>query len=85
MGKAIEKLLKLVMLGWLDKLLGLVLSLLKGGLLIGLLIVLFNTLNTKFGFVPQETLDSSVLYPPFKEITYTIFPALKDLLFNSAS
>ena len=84
-GKAIEKILKLVLLGWADKLLGLVFSLLKGGLILGLLIVLFNTINVKFGLVPEETLDASVLYPPLKEITYSIFPILKDMLFTSAA
>ena len=84
-GKAIEKVLKLVLLGWVDKLLGLAFSLLKGGLLLGILIVLFNTINVKFGLVPEETLDASVLYPPLKEITYSIFPSLKDLLFSSAA
>lgn len=84
-GKAIEKLLKLVMLGWLDKLLGLTLSLLKGILLIGVIIVAFNTLNVRFEFVSEEILENSVLYPPLKELTYTIFPVLKELLFSSAA
>lgn len=84
-GKAVEKLVKLVMLGWLDKLLGMALSLLKGILLLGLFVVLFNTLNVKFEFVPEQTLESSVLYPPLKEITYTIFPFLKEMLFSSAA
>jgi len=84
-GKAIEKLLKLVMLGWLDKLLGLTLSLLKGILLIGVIIVAFNTLNVRFEFVSEEILENSALYPPLKELTYTIFPVLKELLFSSAA
>lgn len=81
-GKLLEKFLKMVMLGWLDKLLGLVLALLKGAILVGLLIVLFNTLNTNFDLVPEDVLNESVLYPIFKDAVYTVIPYFKDMLFN---
>ena len=71
---------KLVMLGWLDRLLGLVFALLKAGLLIGIGIILFDTLNVKFEFVEEKVLDESVLYAPIRDIAYTVFPYLKELL-----
>ena len=82
-GKIIEQALKLVMLGWLDKLLGFVLSLVKGFLVIGLLIILFNTINTNFHLVTEETLSQSVLYPALKDLAYTVFPFLKEWIFNA--
>lgn len=79
-GKAIKSLLKVVLLGGVDKLLGTVLALVKAGLVIGLLIILFNTVNTKFGLVKPEVLESSVLYGPIKDIAYAVFPYFKELL-----
>lgn len=83
LGRMLTKIVKLVLLGWLDKLLGLVFSLLKAALLIGLVIILFDTLNLKFEFVSQDILDEAVLYNPIKDLGYTIFPYLKSLLFKS--
>ena len=55
-------------------------ALLKAGLLIGIAIILFDTLNVKFEFVEEKVLDESVLYAPIRDIAYVIFPYLKELL-----
>ena len=80
LSKILTGVTKLVMLGWLDRLLGLVFALLKAGLIIGILIILFDTLNVKFEFVEEKVLDDSVLYAPIRDIAYMIFPYLKELL-----
>ena len=80
LSKILTGMTKLVMLGWLDRLLGLVFALLKAGLIIGILIILFDTLNVKFEFVEEKVLDESVLYAPIRDIAYMIFPYLKELL-----
>jgi membrane protein required for colicin V production len=80
LSKILTGVTKLVMLGWLDRLLGLVFALLKAGLLIGIAIILFGTLNVKFEFVEEKVLDESVLYAPIRDIAYVIFPYLKELL-----
>lgn len=79
-GKALKAILKFAMLGWADKLLGVVLSLLVTCLVLGLLIILFNTINTKFELVSEEVLSQSVLYGPLRDIAYTVFPYFKELL-----
>ena len=81
LGKLLEGAVKLVMLGWLNRLLGVVFSLLKAGLIVGLAIMLFCSLNNTFGIVNEEVLNESVLFPPLKNMAYTIFPYLKELLF----
>jgi membrane protein required for colicin V production len=81
LGKLIEGIFKIVMLGWLNKLLGAVFSLLKCALITGLLIMVFNSINNTFGLVAEEELAKSVLYPPLKDIAYTVFPYLKEMLF----
>lgn len=82
LGRLLTGMVKFVMLGWLDRSLGLVFSILKAALLVGLVVVLFDTLNLKFEFVKAEVLDASALYNPIKDLAYTIFPYLKELLFK---
>ena len=79
-GKALKAILQFAMLGWADKLLGVVLSLLMTCLVLGLLIILFNTINTKFELVSEEVLSQSILYGPLRDIAYTVFPYFKELL-----
>ena len=81
-GKAMESLFKFVMLGWLNKLLGIVFALVKAILIIGLVIILFDALNSHIPVVPAKTLDESILYHPVKAIADVIFPFLKELIFN---
>ena len=81
LGKLLEGMLKIVMLGWLNKLLGVLFSFLKCGLIVGLVIMAFNSLNVTFHFVEEAELSKSVLYPPLKELAYTVFPYLKELVF----
>ena len=67
-------------LGWLNKVLGLVFSLAVSALLIGLLIILFDTVNLKFGLVKSPVLQESLLYGALKDFGYFAFPYLKQLL-----
>lgn len=77
-----ERLLKVVMLGWLDKLLGVVFALIKAVLIIGLVIVLLDSVLNLIPFISSDTLNESILYHPIKDIANIIFPYLKELIFN---
>ena len=79
LGKILEASIKIILLGWLNKLLGLVFSLFKYMLIIGLLIILFDSLNSKFNLVSAEYLDSSFMYSGIKAISWSVFPYLKSL------
>lgn len=81
LSKLLEKIVRFVMLGWLNKLLGVLFSFLKCALIVGLVIMAFNSLNNSFNFISEEELAKSVLYPPLKDLAYTVFPYLKDMLF----
>lgn len=81
-GKLLQGVFKKVDLGWLNWMLGLVFSLLRAALVIGMVIILFDTLNLKFEFVNAEKLDASVLYAPLRDAAYKVFPYLKALLFK---
>lgn len=80
LGKMLEGMFKLVMLGWLNKLLGVIFALLKTGLIVGLVIIAFSSLNDNFRFVQESVLNESVLYPPLKKLAFEVFPYLKDML-----
>ena len=79
-GKLLETTIKIVMLGWLNRLLGVVFALLKTVLIVGLLILAFSALNDMLKLVDRAYLDSSVLYYPLKNIADSVFPYLKELI-----
>ena len=79
LGKILETSIKIILLGWLNKLLGLVFALFKYVLVIGLLIILFDSINGRFHIVQESYLGSSVIYSGIRSITYSIFPYLKSL------
>lgn len=80
LGKLLEGLFKFAMLGWLNRLLGAVFSAAKYALLLGLAIVLFNSANSRFAWVPEETLAESKMYVLMKSAAYSVFPYFQDLL-----
>lgn len=77
--KLITKAIEMASLGWINRLLGLVFSLAVSALILGLLAILFDTLNEKFELVQQSVLDDSFLYGPLKDLGYWVFPYLKEL------
>ena len=78
-GKILEGMFKLVSLGWLNKLLGLIFALLKTSLIVGLAIIAFTSVNDTFNFVQESLLNESMLYPPLKGLAFEVFPYLKDM------
>lgn len=79
LGKILEASVKIILLGWLNKLLGLVFAMFKYALVIGLLVILFDSINDKFSLVSRSYLDSSFMYSGLKSISYSVFPYLKSL------
>ena len=80
LGKLTEKTIKIIMLGWLNKLLGVVFSMLKCMLILGFLNIVFNTINAQFDLVSRADLDKSLLYGPIEKIANSVFPYLKELI-----
>ena len=80
LGKLIESLLGAIMLGWLNKLLGLVLSLAKTILLLALLSLIFESIVSTFNIAQPAVVGESALYPYLKSISDTVFPFIKYML-----
>jgi len=75
-GKALTKLADFAALGMLNKLLGGVFGALKIGLILSVLLIVFNKLNKTLPFMEEEELEESILYKPVKSLAPMIFPTL---------
>ena len=79
-GELLNGIIQLVMLGWVNKLLGAAFAFAKAILILGVLILIFNSINANFNLVDAKVLEESVLYPIIKNISDTVFPYLKSIL-----
>lgn len=80
----ISKFLNVMMLGWLNKLLGAVFSFVKVLLVLSAMIHSFDIFNSKVEILSEETLNQSRLYYPIKIVADTVLPAfnLEDIVKN---
>ncbi len=75
-GKALTKLADFAALGIINKLAGGLFGALKIGLILSVLLIVFNKLNSTLPFMEQDDLEESILYKPVKSIAPMIFPTL---------
>lgn len=74
LGKLFTKIADFASLGILNKLLGGVFGALKIGLIISVLLIVFDKLNGAIPFVSKEQTETSILYKPVKNLVSIIFP-----------
>ena len=79
MGKIIEKIIKISMLGWLNKLLGVVMTFLLFALLISVVVYFVDSANNLLDFIPKEKLEESRFYPALLDLSQQVFPHFKEL------
>ena len=79
LGRLLEATIKIILLGWLNKLLGVVFAILKYAIILGLLLMLFDDINRTMNLVKPDVFAQSVLYRPFLDMADSIFPYLKGL------
>lgn len=77
LGKLIEKLIKLIALGWLNKIAGAVFGLLKTGLILSVLLIFVEQLNQTFHFIDEDQKKDSLVYKPLESLAPTIMPNLE--------
>jgi membrane protein required for colicin V production len=75
-GKALTKLADFASLGILNKLLGGVFGALKIGLILSVVLIVFNKMNNTITFISEEEIDKSILYKPVKSLAPMIFPSI---------
>ncbi len=79
LGRIIAKVISISMLGWLNRLLGAVVSIAIAIILLSLFASLLDALNGMFGFLPKKEMAESELFPKLLEASRAIFPHLKQL------
>lgn len=77
--KLLEKIIKITLLGWLNRLLGVVAAICIFGFILSLLIFFIDSANELTGFIPKEKIAESNIYPFLLKCSKTIFPYLKQL------
>lgn len=75
-GKALTKLANFAALGILNKLLGGVFGALKIGLILSILLIVFDNMNNTIPFADEDDLEASILYEPVKGLAPLIFPSI---------
>jgi membrane protein required for colicin V production len=75
-GKALTKIADFAALGIINKLLGGVFGALKIGLILSIILIVFDKMNRTLPFVDQAELEESILYKPVKSLAPTIFPSI---------
>ncbi|MCK0157464.1 CvpA family protein [Cellulophaga sp. F20128] len=72
-GKLLTKVAKAAMLGTLNRLAGAIFGALKMAIIVGALLLFFDKANTSLNLVKEETMNTSVLYKPVKDIGEFVF------------
>ena len=74
--RAMDKLVKAVALGFINRLAGLLFGVLKTALIISIVLVIINSINRRVPFIPEEHKKNSLLYQPLSKLAPAIFPFL---------
>ncbi|MDA3818477.1 MAG: CvpA family protein [Prolixibacteraceae bacterium] len=77
-GKAVEKIIETISLGAINRVLGLVFSVVKTAFILGIVIVVLEKISENVDFMPKEDIQESSLYEPLRNITVSTFPFLVD-------
>ncbi|MBU2995720.1 CvpA family protein [Cellulophaga baltica] len=72
-GKLLTKVADFAMLGFLNKIAGAIFGALKIAVIVGAIIIFFDSVNNTISIVDKETKEQSKLYEPIKEIGRFIF------------
>ena len=83
-GLLVDKLVSAMSLGFVNRLLGIVFGLLKSILILSVVMVILNTIDSKRPFLPKDTIDKSFLYNPISDIVPSIFPIIGEGEFNKS-
>jgi membrane protein required for colicin V production len=78
-GYIITKFIKAIMLGWLNRLLGVVFALVKTVLILSVLIFYFNKIDREETIFSSEKRDESLLFRPIEKVAPMVMPTLMQL------
>jgi membrane protein required for colicin V production len=76
LSRALDKLVKAVALGIVNRIAGVLFGILKTAFLISIFLVILNGINNRVPFIPEEHKENSLLYQPLSRLAPAIFPFL---------
>jgi membrane protein required for colicin V production len=76
LAKMLNKLIDAIALGIVNRLLGVLFSVLKIAFIASIILVLINKADNKYNFIPDDTKENSLIYKPLSNFAPMIFPYL---------
>ena len=77
-GGTVNKLVNAVMLGFVNKLAGLVFGVLKSALILSILLVVFDKIDEDVHILSEKTKNNSRMYEPVRSFAPSIFPFIEE-------
>jgi membrane protein required for colicin V production len=79
-----DKIVEAVSLGFLNRILGIAFGLIKSVLIMSVVFVVLNVIDSKKSFLPQEKIEQSIFYNPISDIAPAIFPIIGEGAFSKS-
>ncbi len=83
-GILVDKFVTTLSLGFLNRLLGIVFGLIKTVLILSVILVILNAIDSRHAFLPKEKIEQSRLYTPIADIVPSLFPILGEGSFDQS-
>jgi membrane protein required for colicin V production len=78
LGKFLHLVVKIAMMALVNRILGIIFSVVKNVFVISVILVLAGNFNKLLNFLPEKHINSSLLYKPIEKFAPAVFPYLKD-------
>ena len=78
-GKLVETVINIAMLGFVNKLAGLAFGVLKIALIISALLYILHTVDIRDKLISDQTKEKSILYEPISSLVYIIIPVVQEV------
>jgi membrane protein required for colicin V production len=79
-GRLTEQLVKVITLGWVNRLIGLLFSVVKMTLILSVCIWLLQAFDQLWPFFPHQDCEQSILFAPVAKLAPILFPYLKGII-----
>lgn len=79
-GGLLTKAFQAIKLGWINRILGVALGIVKTMILLAIPVMIFQDLNAQFDIVSPEKLEKSVVYTTINDIANIVFPYFKSII-----
>ncbi len=74
--RLLDKLVKAVALGFVNRIAGVLFALIKTAFIISIILVILNTIDRRLSFLPHQQIEKSYLYKPLSNLAPALFPYL---------